>query len=236
MKVFFYLLFILVSLYANEISETEKTDSIEILRELKKNPKNYQLHIIENFSEDTIWEIIGKHTYLSSISLVPKQPESILFLEEVKLFNSENEKNRSLQIHANIEIPSRDKIRVKPSIKKFFPIGIPRKLSLWVYSKNLELELKLVLSQNRGKDIEVSFGKLNFHGWKKLEANVILLKDKERLQFTKREEYSLKEIQLLSTSKSVRSDFAIYLDQISVILENYPEYPGSEIPDGWWKE
>ena len=168
--------------------------------------------------------------------MVPKQPESILFLEEVKLFNLENEKKSSLQIHANIELPSRDKIRVKPSVTKFFPIGIPRKLSIWVYSKNLDLELKLILSQKRGKEIEVSFGKLNFHGWKKLEARVLLLKSKEKLQFTKREEYSLKEIQLLSDVKTARTDFAIYLDQISVILENYPEYFGSEIPDGWWKD
>ena len=45
MKILVYLVFF-VTLYSNEIIDSEKKDSIEILRELKQNPKNYKFHVI----------------------------------------------------------------------------------------------------------------------------------------------------------------------------------------------
>lgn len=54
-------------------------------------------------------------------------------------------------------------IEVKKQIQTFF---------LWVYSTMLPGDLWLLIKDTRGEVHYVSFGKLNFRGWKKLKADV----------------------------------------------------------------
>lgn len=193
--------------------------------------------MIESFEEGHVWEVLKKHTFLSSLSFTKKIPSGNLFDLEQTYFNQSNSSfPKSLQVHANIEIPGRDKIIFRNMEKKFFPQGRPVLVSVWVHSSNYPIHLKFTLEQKKAKDTILDFGELNFQGWKRLEAKVNLVKKPDKLNFSKTEEFCLKNIFLESKPNMTKTDFVVYLDSISTIIEKYQEYSGSEIPDGWYLE
>ncbi len=227
LKSIFYFLLFLICVYS---------DRLEDLKKLKSSDR-YEFFLIESFEDGHVWEVLKKHTYLSSLSLTKKIPFGNLFEIEKSLFESvETEFPKSLQVHGHIEIPGRDKIIFANTEKKFFPHGRPVMLSIWVHSSNYPIHLKATLGQKNSKDLNIDFGELNFQGWKRLEAKVNFVREPNRLNYSKREEFNLKNLFLESLPNMPKNDFVVHLDNISVIIEKYKEYPGSEIPDGWYLE
>ena len=47
-----------------------------------------------------------------------------------------------------------------------------RSISMWVYGKNFSGELTIILQDAEGTNHRISFGKINFLGWKKLTVNL----------------------------------------------------------------
>lgn len=97
------------------------------------------------------------------------------------------------------------------------------------------MKLKAILSQRNTKDLAIDLGELNFHGWKRIEAKVSLIKKPDRLNLSKREEFSLAAL-VFESGLRMPKDFVVHIDQISMVIEKYGEYSGSEIPDAWYIE
>jgi len=57
--------------------------------------------------------------------------------------------------------------------QKPIPIeGIAKTVSVWVVGRNYNHQLKLILSDSKNNEFELSMGKLNFQGWKKMSVAI----------------------------------------------------------------
>lgn len=216
------------------LSESEDLTRIKLIQEAVTKGNRYKVYAVDLFDGDNPWKIVRGTSYLEETSFVTKSPNSEEYAIESKLYYplKTPEKLKSLQVHSNVEIPGRDKYQIQPEIQKAFPIGNPSRLFLWVYSNNYDINLKVILSKKRAKDIVIDFGLLKFNGWRRLDTKVGLLKE-ERLNLTNKSVYSVKGILLETSTLQSKGSFYLYIDQMGVLLETPNLYPGSEVPDGW---
>ncbi len=224
---FFVIFFLISSLFSNEV---------QTLIDFLKNNKTHFLVLFEPFDGKTPYGLKSSDSFLRDLQFVEKSPEEPSFelerdsLREIFL----QKENLSLQVYSYLEIPEREKIRIVPKQKKFFPFGLPVRIFIWVYSQNYKGNLKLILNHPRHGRKIVMIGELNFYGWKRLEAKIPIFGTVSRLNLTRKEFFELEEI-FLDFQKSQKSGtILVYLDRLLVLMENKElPYPGIEIEDGW---
>ncbi len=234
--ILFKIIFLLGFIFQNSIdSESEDMNRIKLIQDAVAKGDRYKIHPVELFDGEMPWRVVKGTSFLDKTSFVSKSPNTEEFALESKFYYplKTPEKLKSLQIYSNIEIPGRDKYFISPEIETDFPVGIPSRIFLWVYSNNYDMSLKVILSKKRAKDIIVDFGSLRFNGWRRLDAKVNLDRKMERLNLSKKSVYSIKGILVETSPSQSKGSFFLFIDQMGVLLETPELYPGSEVPDGW---
>ena len=108
-------------------------------------------------------------------------------------------------------------------------VGAPgkiHKIAVWVMSRNYDYELKASIENNKGRSSEVSFGKLNFRGWRLLAADVPgnIIDPHGYL--------ILKNLKVKSTKTTVAGDMVyLFFDELQILTEIHGDnyYEGSEL-------
>ncbi|MDX1961356.1 MAG: hypothetical protein SFU98_22495 [Leptospiraceae bacterium] len=229
--------FFLSTFFSSISSKDLEEENWEILKlSLSKN-SSYKFFYGDILEGKTPWKFYQSTSYVTDTKFVPKIPESKIFGEETEFFSGilKIDPPRSLQVHAYLEIPDREKLRIRPEEKKILPYSIPIRVFLWLHSSNYAGQAKLVLSHPKKKDTIVVIGDLGYHGWKRLEAVIPIPTGEIKLNNPSKDRFSIKEIVFEFTKNQKRTHVTLFLSRLGFLLDrNTPLYPGIEIEDGWY--
>lgn len=199
--------------------------------------ENYQVFNLEDFEPGRKWEIYRGDSFLNQSSYISKTPEGKAWEKEKEVLGNYFSQNRktSFMVHSYTEIPGRDKIEIRPPEPIYLPAkGIPIRLFFWAYSDNLDMTAKLILGQEKSKDVFIDLGSLKFQGWRRIEVKIAIPPKNIRLIQSLQIPMKLKGIRFQSSPFQKKGAYFFYLDQMSVLLDTSGAfYPGSEIKDNW---
>lgn len=208
----------------------------ELIAVVEDERSKYSFYVPEDFEGNIPWKIIRSVNSLNQVNLIRKFPRNESFAKECEYYKKWKKDmiscEKSIQIHSSFEIPSREKILISPYREIYLPSGTPSQIFIWVHSSNYNFKLKALISFKNREALEADFGNLDFYGWKRLQAKITFQKD-TRLNYSKNENFSLHGLLIEPNFGAPKGSFQIYLDQIGILIIKPPEYPGSEIPDGW---
>jgi len=96
-----------------------------------------------------------------------------------------------------------------------------KSISIWVYGKNFSAELFMILQDANGTNHRISFGKLNFLGWKKLTVNLDS-KIKQQDQYLEQErKLRIMHIQYQPANQTIHPQWQyFYLDDITATVRD----------------
>jgi hypothetical protein len=209
-------------------------EKVETLKAFLENPSNFFLHKLDDFDGSIPWKFWRSTSYIQNLSFSPILPDSEAFSLETKSFPETFSTTdiSSLMIHTHLEIPEREKIILTPQVKIILPQGIPVRSFIWIKSFNYKCEL-LANFKYSSKEWTIPLGNLDFVGWRRLEKPLRFFQEYPKLQTQKT--FELKSIQVHCGKSQPKGMITLYIDRLSALMENSsPNYPGSEIQDGWW--
>lgn len=120
--------------------------------------------------------------------------------------------------------------------------GICKTISVWVIGRNFNHTLKVMLSDFNGNDFELTMGKLNFQGWKKLEVPVPPQNVDGLHGIIQRNTHFTNQMGIRITGFKIECDmmeaygtYYIYLDDLRAVTDLFAEDNRDEddMPDNW---
>jgi hypothetical protein len=120
--------------------------------------------------------------------------------------------------------------------------GICKTISVWVVGRNFNHVLKVMLSDFNGNDFELTMGKLNFQGWKKLEVPVPPQNPDGNHGIIQRNVHFANQMGLRITGFKIECDmmeaygtYYIYFDDLRAVTDLFAEDNRDEddMPDNW---
>ncbi|MCE9501902.1 MAG: flagellar assembly protein FlaA [Leptospira sp.] len=229
-----------VALFApSRPGERDELGRVQILSEIITKEHSYTLFVAEDFEGENLWKINRGISFLNRTEFISKTPESEAFKLESKLYKdiTQRDSRNSLMVQSYFEIPSKETLEIRPNKNIRLPPGIPVRIFVWIFSNDYNMDLSLILSQNRSKDIYLELGEIKFEGWRRIEKKIVLPDRNIRLNLSMQFPFEIKGIKIKPSPFQKRGSFFIYFDQMAVILEKRnTTYSGSEIKDNWGLE
>ncbi len=123
----------------------------------------------------------------------------------------------------------------------FFPVrplpieGITKTLSVWVVGRNYNHVLKAVVADYFNQRREITFGKLNFMGWKQLTAAVPPRIVQDEYHFTNQRGLKLLGFKIEFDMMESYGTYYIYFDDLRATTDLFAETyrDKDDMPDGW---
>ena len=112
--------------------------------------------------------------------------------------------------------------------------GVTKKLSIWVAGRNFKHELKALIRDFFGTEHVVNFGKLNFPGWNKMEAQIGMnvAQDNYKLYSKNRPRgIRLKSIMVDCAMDETFGQYYIYLDDLYALTDTYLDREEGQDPE-----
>lgn len=229
--------FLVLSLYPAPLQrEEDESNRVRLLGNVLQERKEYELYLVESFERQRPWEIYRGVSFLNETSFVAKVPESAAFGMESELYRPKfHQTNRSsLMIHTYFENPKTGFLEIRPQEKIWLPIGIPARVFIWVFSNGYDAEMELVLHQRKSKEISFPLGRLDFHGWKRMEIRTRIPARNIRMNQSMQFPFQVFALRIRTSPFQKKGEFFIYLDQFGILFDKQmSRYPGSEIKDNW---
>ncbi len=124
---------------------------IRILEGALKNKDDYELFLGEDFEGKRPWKIYRGISFINKTEFISKTPESEAFSLEQKIYFDlfKNEARNSLMLHSYIENPGKHNLDIRPAEKIRLPPGVPIRFFIWVFSNDYNMNIKLVISQEK---------------------------------------------------------------------------------------
>lgn len=216
--------------------DRDELGRVEILERVLEERATYKIFLIDSFEMNIPWKIFRGDSFLNQTEFISKTPSSPAWEKEKSLLSKyfPTSFDYSFMIHSFIENPGNERIEIQPNAPIYFPEGIPIRLFFWVYSENVDMTGKLILSQEKSKDLYIDLGSFKFEGWRRIEATIQLPAKNIRLVQSLQIPLKVKGIRFSSSSFQKKGPFFLYLDQMTVLLEtSSSSYPGAEIKDNW---
>lgn len=113
--------------------------------------------------------------------------------------------------------------------------GITKTLSLWVVGRNYNHTLKILLTDFFGAKHELTVGKLNFMGWKKLTVAIPPSVVQRDYHFTKRMGISFVGLRIDFDMKDTFGTYFVYFDDLRAVSDLFTEVSRDEddMNDDW---
>ncbi len=120
--------------------------------------------------------------------------------------------------------------------------GIAKTISIWVVGRNFNHVVKLMLSDFYGNDFELTLGKLNFQGWKKLEVPIPPQSPDGRHGIIQRNVHYNNRMGIKITGFKIECDpmeaygvYYIYFDDLRAVTDLFAEdnRDDDDMPDNW---
>ncbi len=123
----------------------------------------------------------------------------------------------------------------------FFPVrpipieGVTKTLSVWVVGRNYNHVLKAVVADYFNQRREITFGKLNFMGWKQLTAAVPPRIVQDEYHFTNQRGLKLLGFKIEFDMMESYGTYYIYFDDARATTDLFAETyrDKDDMPDGW---
>lgn len=124
---------------------------------------------VDLFEREASWSAnIASDDGITTIRL---HPGSAAGKDPLPAASENSEDTRALGVKVNFFKRGRNPIFVK-AVRPIAVEGTVKTVSCWVAGRNFGHKLSLVIQDIRGKTFEISMGKLNFSGWRKLTATI----------------------------------------------------------------
>jgi len=199
-----------------------------------KESKKFELVSLDNFDGETIYKYFRNVSHIQNLSFHEKTPSSAIYEKESNELPEIYKKDgKSLLIETYINNPSREKISIEPNHEKFLEGGYPFRVSIWVHSDYYKGNLSVLFKNEIFGSKRVNMGSLDFSGWKRMEREFPFLEKKIRDKSPRKEKFYFTSINIEFSKNQAPAHVIIYLDRLSVLLEKFTDYPGSEIKDSW---
>ena len=113
--------------------------------------------------------------------------------------------------------------------------GITKTMSIWVIGRNFNHTLKIVLSDYFGRVRELTFGKLNFTGWKKLTVAIPPSVVQTDYHYTDRNGIKFLGLRVDCDLAESHGKYYLYLDDLSAVTDLFLEsnLDEDDIADIW---
>ena len=113
--------------------------------------------------------------------------------------------------------------------------GITKTISLWVIGRNYNHVLKILLTDFFGEKHELTMGKLNFMGWKKLTVAVPPTITQRDYHFTKRMGISFVGLRVDFDLKDTFGSYYVYFDDLRAVTDLFTEVSrdSDDMNDDW---
>ncbi len=205
--------------------------------------KNNQYRLLKGAFFEKMPEYIAHapSNMLVDIRYISKTPASgaskALFLRESEMIKMYLDKKvsfkKSLFIQNAFQTPRTEQLYLKTR-KAIFLRARLLSASLWVHSQNYPHHLILVFQNSRNKRVEVSAGKLNWHGWRRLHIKLPQVHFPMGRLVRSDSQHQFLGFKIKAGSYFKNGNFSIILDNF-LILGDMKElnYPGAEIEDVW---
>jgi hypothetical protein len=216
--------------------DRDELGQVKILERILEDKKTYQIFLIDDFDSQRPWKIFRGDAFLNNTAFISKIPAGPAWEREKKVLSPwlSQGKEYSFMIHSFIEIPGKEKVEIRPQEPITFPDGVPVRLFFWAYAENVSMSAKLILKQEKSKDLMIDIGDFGFEGWRRIEIPIRIPARNVRLIQSLQIPFQLKGIRISSRPHQKKGPFFIYIDQMSVLLDtSQAKYPGSEIKDNW---
>jgi hypothetical protein len=113
--------------------------------------------------------------------------------------------------------------------------GICKTISLWVVGRNYEHTLKILLKDFYGRQAELTIGKLNFSGWKKLTVAIPPSLAQKDLHYNNNMGIQIVGFRIDVDPKDTIGTYYIYFDDLRAYTDLFSENTRDpdDIPDVW---
>ena len=113
--------------------------------------------------------------------------------------------------------------------------GLTKTLSVWVVGRNYNHVLKAVVEDYFGQRQELTLGKLNFMGWKKLTVAIPPSIVQDEYHFTVKRGIKFIGFRIDADLKEAYGTYFLYLDDIRAVTDLFEEYyrDTDDMPDSW---
>lgn len=113
--------------------------------------------------------------------------------------------------------------------------GICKTISIWVVGRNYEHTLKVLLRDFYGNPLELTIGKLNFSGWKKMTVAVPPSIAQKDLHYNNNMGLQIEGFRIDCDPKDTIGTYYIYLDDLRAYTDLFSENTRDpdDIPDVW---
>lgn len=110
--------------------------------------------------------------------------------------------------------------------------GNVKSMDIWVWGSNYNYYLDAHILDSEGIPHTLSFGNLNFAGWKNLSAKISLAIPQAKRHLLQEEQIRLMKFVLWTRPQEKVDEFYIYLDQIKILTDTYAiRFDGDELAD-----
>lgn len=113
--------------------------------------------------------------------------------------------------------------------------GICKTVSVWVIGRNAEHNLKLLVRDHYGNKAELTMGKLNFSGWKKLTATIPETLIQQDYHYVRKTGIEIEGFKVECNPEETYGTYYIYFDDMRAITDLYPvsNRDENDIVDMW---
>ncbi len=113
--------------------------------------------------------------------------------------------------------------------------GLTKTLSVWVVGRNYNHVLKAVIEDYFGRRQELTFGKLNFMGWKKLTVAIPPSIVQDEFHFVVKRGIKFVGFRIDADLKEAYGTYYIYFDDLRAVTDLFDEYyrDTDDMPDSW---
>ena len=113
--------------------------------------------------------------------------------------------------------------------------GICKTISLWVVGRNYEHTLKIILRDFYGRIAELTIGKLNFSGWKKMTVAIPPSLAQADLHYNNNMGLQIEGFRIECDAKDTIGTYYIYMDDLRAYTDLFSENnrDPDDIPDVW---
>jgi hypothetical protein len=110
--------------------------------------------------------------------------------------------------------------------------GNVKSMDIWVWGSNYNYYLEAHILDSEGIPHTLSFGNLNFAGWKNLSARVSLSIPQSKRHLLQEEQIRLMKFVLWTRPQEKVAEFYVYLDHIKILTDTYSlRFDGDELAD-----
>ncbi len=216
------------------------------------NPsENIEFHLIEDFESNLPWEIANPRAVRNIGRFITKGPLSSTdqiirkqYQEDIQKLNISARLHRKRKVSKQVLTyemrfffvhPGQDSTSIFPdsaSLNNFLIKNRPVYFAIWVYSTNKNHRLYALFKNAHGKKYSLSLGKLNFLGWKRMNAMIPDFLQRRNPLDANKYEIQFEGLKIQSHKSEERGLFLAAFDIIMLITDNrHSRYSGSQMRD-----